>query len=115
MLVSGKRGQPTFLRRTGMILGSVKVWGLGAMLCTAGWAQGHHDRPSVEHRGEGEMRPHSWIRADRGSTPQGTSPGFFTPLDIQTAYGFSSSGGTGVTIAVVDAYDAPNAEADLGA
>jgi subtilase family serine protease len=61
------------------------------------------------------MRPHSWIRGDRGATPgAGTVPGYFNPTDIRTAYGFSSSGGTGVTIAVVDAYDAPNAEADLG-
>ncbi len=46
-------------------------------------------------------------------TPQG-----YAPAQIQTAYGFSgvygSNTGSGVTIAVVDAYDDPTAGADLG-
>ncbi len=45
-----------------------------------------------------------------------TSPTGLSPATIQSAYGFSTSptAGAGQTIAIVDAYDNPNAEADLG-
>jgi len=45
-----------------------------------------------------------------------SSPTGLRPVDILTAYGFSSSptAGAGMTIAIVDAYDDPTAEADLG-
>jgi subtilase family serine protease len=45
----------------------------------------------------------------------GTIPGFF-PGKIKAAYGFSAitNHGAGQIIAIVDAYDDPNAEADLG-
>jgi len=46
------------------------------------------------------------------STPRG-----FLPADLQAAYGLTSiaaSSGGSATIAIVDAYDAPTAEADLG-
>ncbi|MGW1284467.1 S53 family peptidase [Streptomyces sp. NPDC002586] len=44
------------------------------------------------------------------------SPTGYGPSDIQSAYGLTSaasSGGSGETVAIVDAYDDPNAEADL--
>jgi subtilase family serine protease len=51
-------------------------------------------------------------RAD-GVTPQATQgPTGFGPTDLRAAYGLS--GVSGGTVAIVDAYDAPNAEADLG-
>ena len=38
-----------------------------------------------------------------------------TPADIQSAYNLSSAASSGgKTVAIVDAYDDPNAEADLG-
>jgi len=41
-------------------------------------------------------------------------PAGYQPTDLQSAYNLpSSSGGNGQTIAIVDAYDDPNAEADL--
>ena len=45
-----------------------------------------------------------------------TSPTGLAPATIQSAYGFSTSAtaGAGQTIAIVDAYNDPNAEADLG-
>ena len=45
-----------------------------------------------------------------------SSPTGLAPATIQTAYGFSTSltAGTGKTIAIVDAYDDPTAENDLG-
>ncbi|MFD0391896.1 hypothetical protein ACFQ3Z_00745 [Streptomyces nogalater] len=45
------------------------------------------------------------------AAPQ-TSPGF-GPADLRSAYGLPADGGAGATIAVVDAFDNPNAEADL--
>src|SRR5437763_12747115 len=49
-------------------------------------------------------------------------PGAFTPAQIQQAYGFnaiafgiSPGDGAGQTIAIIDAYDDPNIQADLNA
>ena len=47
--------------------------------------------------------------ADAGGGPAG-----LTPTDIRSAYGLPAIGARGRTVAVVDAYDDPNAEADLG-
>lgn len=46
------------------------------------------------------------VQAD--ATPLG-----FGPADLQSAYGLSAGLGAGQTVAIVDAYDAPNAESDL--
>jgi subtilase family serine protease len=43
-----------------------------------------------------------------------TTPSGYGPADLQSAYGLGASGGTGQTIAIVDAYDDPTAEKDLG-
>jgi len=45
-----------------------------------------------------------------------TSPSGYGPADLQSAYALpGSGGGSGQTVAIVDAYDQPNAEADLAA
>ncbi|MFF8229342.1 S53 family peptidase [Streptomyces caelestis] len=61
-------------------------------------------------------------RAERdGSTPKAadaSTPSGYGPSDLRNAYGLTSaaaSNGTGRTIAIVDAYDDPNAESDLAA
>ena len=41
-------------------------------------------------------------------------PSGYGPADLQSAYKLPTAGGAGQTVAVVDAYDDPNAEADLG-
>jgi len=57
--------------------------------------------------------------AKTGVTPKAadaTTPSGYGPTDLQSAYGLTSaasSGGSGETIAIVDAYNDPNAEADL--
>jgi subtilase family serine protease len=57
--------------------------------------------------------------AKGGNTPKAgdaTTPSGYGPSDLQDAYGLTSaaaSNGDGETIAIVDAYDDPNAEADL--
>lgn len=58
----------------------------------------------------------SAIQLDRqadGLTPLASSPTGLNPADLQSAYNLSASGGSGQTIAIVDAYDDPNAESDL--
>jgi len=54
--------------------------------------------------------------AASGVSPQGTMPPGFGPADLQSAYSLpTGSEGTGMTVAIVDAYDLPTAESDLAA
>jgi hypothetical protein len=50
-------------------------------------------------------------------SPKVSAPGAgaYGPADLQAAYGTSSGGSSGRLVAIVDAYDDPNAEADLAA
>lgn len=53
------------------------------------------------------------VKSGSGIQPHEQS-GYFEPSDLQSAYGLpSASAGTRQTVAVVDAYDDPNAESDL--
>ena len=62
----------------------------------------------------GTARCHSFVRVDAAGQPQPTiTPSGFGPADLRAAYKLPSSGGAGRTIAIVDAYDDPNAESDL--
>ncbi len=46
--------------------------------------------------------------------PNASSPGGYNPADLQSAYNLpSSTAGNGQTVAIVDAYDDPNAASDL--
>jgi hypothetical protein len=47
-----------------------------------------------------------------GASPAATPAGF-GPADLRSAYNLPPDGGAGATVAIVDAYDDPNAEADL--
>jgi subtilase family serine protease len=50
-----------------------------------------------------------------GVTANAASPSGLGPADLQSAYALpSSTAGSGKTVAIVDAYDDPSAEADLG-
>ncbi len=61
----------------------------------------------------GFARCHSKLRDD--VAPNATSPSGYNPADLQSAYKLpSSTAGAGQTVGIVDAYDDPNAEADLG-
>lgn len=62
----------------------------------------------------GEARCHAKVRDDVGSF--GTAgPTGYNPADLQSAYALpSATAGAGQTVAIVDAYDDPNAEKDLG-
>ena len=69
------------------------------------------------------LHPHSSASVKKAATNPGiSSPDGLTPAQIRGAYGISSTNfdgiagdGTGQTIAIVDAYDDPNAASDLNA
>jgi N-acetylneuraminic acid mutarotase len=45
---------------------------------------------------------------------QDVTPAGYSPADLRSAYNLPADGGAGATIAIVDAYDDPSAELDLG-
>jgi N-acetylneuraminic acid mutarotase len=51
--------------------------------------------------------------AQARDTVQDSAPDGYAPADLHSAYGLPADGGAGATIAIVDAFDDPNAEADL--
>ncbi|MGW5241984.1 S53 family peptidase [Monashia sp. NPDC004114] len=58
---------------------------------------------------------HAEVVLDASGRPQVTAtPSGYGPTDIRSAYGLTSSNSGGRTVAIVDAYDDPTAEADLG-
>jgi hypothetical protein len=63
----------------------------------------------------GVARCHALRVTDVATSPEGGSGpgGGFSPADLRSAYALDTTRGTGHTIAVVDAYDDPKAEADL--
>lgn len=62
----------------------------------------------------GTARCHSWVTVDAGGAPQATSaPSGYGPADLRSAYNLTGTGSSSQTIAIVDAYDDPNAENDL--
>jgi len=65
----------------------------------------------------GSAHCHALAVTDAHGNPQATrAPTGLSPTTIKSAYGFptSATAGTGQTIAIVDAYDDPSAESDLG-
>jgi subtilase family serine protease len=69
--------------------------------------------------GPGFARCVAWIRTDIPGhlASTGFTPSGFGPSDLQTAYNLTTSsatGGSGATVAIVDAFNDPNAESDLG-
>ncbi len=63
----------------------------------------------------GQMRCHARVRTDvHGNAVRNATPSGFGPADLRSAYNLPSTGGSGKTIAIVDAFDNPNAESDLG-
>ncbi len=52
------------------------------------------------------------VKGTKGLVPNATPAGF-GPTDLAGAYSLPAGGGAGATVAIVDAYDDPNAESDL--
>src|SRR5215470_5793306 len=64
---------------------------------------------------EGNARCHAHVTTDTHGNPRATtSPSGYHPAQFRTAYGLTATGSSSTTIGIVDAYDDPNIEADLG-
>jgi hypothetical protein len=62
----------------------------------------------------GTARCYAHIRTDSaGNVQPAAAPQGYGPADLKSAYKLPSSGGSGMTVAIVDAQDSPNAESDL--
>ncbi|MEU6345912.1 carboxypeptidase regulatory-like domain-containing protein [Streptomyces sp. NPDC046977] len=53
------------------------------------------------------------VKASKGLMPAAETPAGYGAADLQSAYDLPSDGGGGQTVAIVDAFDDPTAEADL--
>ncbi len=63
----------------------------------------------------GSARCHALVVVDAAGKPiANITPSGYGPADLRSAYGLTATGSSAQTIAIVDAYDDPNAEADLG-
>jgi subtilase family serine protease len=96
---------------------------LFAAVCTLSYAQdgqgddhGQGDQqghPAVPKQ-QGAIRPHVWIHGSVGPNANPAATTLMTPALMTAAYGINGVGsGQGATVAIVDAYDAPNVAADL--
>jgi subtilase family serine protease len=65
--------------------------------------------------GPNAARCHSWVRVDpaSGRPFAASAPSGYSPADLWSAYKLNTNGGSSQTIAIVDAFDDPNAESDL--
>ncbi len=63
----------------------------------------------------GFARCNSLLRDDAGARPMGPNISGLTPANLQQAYKLDITKGGGQTVAIVDAFGDPNAEADLAA
>jgi hypothetical protein len=82
---------------------------------TAALQGGFRHQKVCTNTAPGEAACHSWVRvnATTGQIQPLVTPSGFGPVDLRSAYNLPSTGGTGMTIAIVDAFDDPNAESDL--
>ena len=80
--------------------------------------QHRHVRACASAAAPGHARCHAWVRVNDVTgqlEPLAAAPaaGSLTPADLASAYKLPAGGGSGMTIAIVDAQDDPNAESDL--
>lgn len=76
----------------------------------------HTQRLCSEPTRPGFMACHALARTDVKQQPSlapNIVPSGYGPTDLQGAYALPASAGAGATVAIIDAYDDPNAEADL--
>jgi hypothetical protein len=74
----------------------------------------------AELTGPHTRRCRSWVRVDNSTgkihanaASSGPVAGTYGPADLKSAYDLPSTGGSGITVALVDAQDDPKAESDL--
>jgi subtilase family serine protease len=89
---------------------------LALVVAVAATAAGQFKAEKVCKAQDDEALCHAQVLVDAKGKPAVSStpyPGALTPADFRAAYKLPATGGVGQTIAIVDAYDYPTAEADL--
>jgi subtilase family serine protease len=102
---------------SGALVGAAAVGALLAALTAFGANANASSRAVCPSPPSGYAHCHALVVTDaRGNPLASTSPTGLSPATIKSVYGFStsSSAGSGKTVAIVDAYDDPTAESDLG-
>ncbi|MER5730658.1 putative Ig domain-containing protein [Streptomyces sp. NPDC002138] len=90
----------------------------GGTTASASPSAAHTQRLCSEPTKRGFMACHALARTDvkqQLSLAPNILPSGYGPSDLQSAYALSASAGAGATVAIIDAYDDPNAESDLAA
>jgi subtilase family serine protease len=103
------------LRATAIAAALLTAAVVGSMTYTANAAPSpagaaHRSAKVCSAPASGDAACHSWVRTDL--TPLATPAGY-GPADLRSAYSLTASGSASQTIAIVDAFDDPTAEADL--
>src|SRR3569833_2435118 len=98
-------GLPAVAMQTAANANPVAPSGKASVLCVCGTAK------------KGEFACYALRRDDikgaKGVLPNATDTAGYGPGQLTDAYDLPADGGAGATVAIVDAYDNPNAEADL--
>jgi hypothetical protein len=117
-----RRGAPVAVRSRSMLAGvavaCVVLGGAGAAQASPGHSDfGRSHRPVCGAAPVGFARCNADVVTDAAGAPLATAgPRGYGPGDLRAAYGLSTlstAAGGGQTLAIVDAYDDPNAESDL--
>ncbi|MDX6354864.1 MAG: hypothetical protein QOF98_1767, partial [Streptomyces sp.] len=121
-LPSRRRGRRTATAVAGLASAAVALLGLQLpAAATAAAAPVKPSQPDVV-RQCGDAAPGQFsclalrrtdVPAEAGLQPLDATPAGYGAADLQSAYALPADGGAGQTVAIVDAYDDPNAEADL--
>jgi len=105
------------MRRWNVLAALVGVVAIVLVPVTAQGANGHANYHAVcPGPPAGYAHCHALVVTDSHGKPvSNVTPSGFSPAQIKSGYGFSTSStaGSGQTIAIVDAYDDPSAESDL--
>jgi subtilase family serine protease len=100
-----------------VVLGGLLLFALAPVLGAQGANINASDRAVCPGPASDAARCHARVTTDQHGNPMvSTSPYGLSPQTIKGVYSFSTSStaGAGKTIAIVDAYDDPTAESDLG-
>ncbi len=86
-----------------------------AVLCISATAMAGSKPVCPGPAGPGTARCHAQVVSDNVGIPlAAAAPSGYGPVQFRTGYGLTAGGSSSTTIAIVDAYDDPNIESDLG-
>lgn len=104
----------TTLAVTGSAL-AVAAFAVTGVANAAPASAGHHAARVCAAPAAGQAACLNQVVLDSAGKPAVTgTPSGLNPVDIRSAYALTTASGAGRTVAIIDAYDDPTAEADLG-